>query len=82
MTNFITLESSNEKDKPKKETEFKLLINIHDGPVSAFKEPSDYDNVLFIGHDIQYGDVFKAWNTNSQNIFTLYFGEKGDEFND
>ena len=41
MTNFITLESSNEKDKPKKETEFKLLINIHDGPVSAFKEPSD-----------------------------------------
>ena len=45
------------------------------------EEPSDWDNVLYLGNDRDYGDVFKAWNSDGR-YFMIYFGEKGDEFND
>lgn len=43
-------------------------------------QPEDWDNVLYLGYDTGYGDVFKAWDNEDENSFTLYFGEKGDEF--
>ena len=41
-----------------------------------------YEKVEFIGHDESYGDVFKAYHdADDDNNFTLFFGVKGDEFN-
>ena len=39
-----------------------------------------YENVLHIGCDKDYTDVFKCWNKDP-NCFVIYFGTKGDEFN-
>ena len=43
-------------------------------------KPENYDNVLHIGKDVDYGDVFKVWNNSNPNDFIIFFGEKGDEF--
>ena len=42
-------------------------------------EPTDFLNVLHIGLDVTYGDVFKAWDSN-ENKFVIFFGTAGDEF--
>jgi hypothetical protein len=73
-TKFTTIE----REKSFKKTVFNgvlLLGNVKPSKVL----PGVYDNIMWIGHDEHYGDVFKAWNY-GQNSFTLYFGEKGDEF--
>lgn len=41
--------------------------------------PDSYDNVLYLGHDGIYGDVFKAWYDDDDNFF-IFFGIAGDEF--
>lgn len=70
---------------PKKvlrKTEFKEVVNVKGDPCkNIITDPEEWDNVLFLGNDPGYGDVFKAWD-NGGNHFILYFGEKGDEFND
>lgn len=75
MTKFSTIDG---KESPNK-TIFKKYIDsdftIKEGAIL----PSDWDNVMFIGHDVIYGDVFKAWD-DDKNSFTIYFGKKGDEF--
>lgn len=62
----------------KKKTKFNSYLAVN-SIITCNQQPEGYDNVLFIGHDDVYGDVFKAWN-NEESMFTLYFGEKGDEF--
>lgn len=42
--------------------------------------PSCWNNILHIGTDKYYGDVFKVWDDGNENYFTIFFGEKGDEF--
>lgn len=77
MTNFTTLESAK---KVKKETIFthyvssKMEINKEEKSI-----PPDSKNVLHLWKDTVYGDVFKCWDDDENNA-TLYFGEKGDEF--
>lgn len=79
MTKFMTL-SPIHRDGIK-ETVFKKVV-IYDGKTQESLIPADeWDNVMFIGHDRFYGDVFKTWDEGSDD-FTLYFGKKGDEFND
>ncbi len=78
MTKFLKL--SIKKDN--KKTIFKKYIDTKfEVQNVVMYGPNDYLNVMFLGHDIIYGDVFKVWNKN-ENKFTLYFGEKGDEFDD
>ena len=77
-TKFMTLGDSK---KTGKKTVFKTLLNSSFTAIKADSQPKDYTNVLFLGHDDGYGDVFKAWRDDQDN-FILYFGEKGDEFND
>lgn len=45
-------------------------------------KPISYDNILFIGNNPFYGDVFKAYDygINDECGFTIFFGTKGDEF--
>ena len=76
VTKFISLENKKESKK----TVFKKYITSNSSVEKAISEPSCYDNVLHIGYDKDYGDVFKAWNDNSPNDFVIYFGAKGDEF--
>ena len=74
MTKFINRIA----DKPIKPTTFKFLLDCEYSKQEATEQPSGFTNVEFIGHDRQYGDVFKAWDHDPQQ-FTLYFGIKGDE---
>lgn len=82
MTQYSKLISIPVKDKKVKETRFKYFLgNLEDAPQIAYQTPKNYDNVIFIGHDSLYGDVFKCYY-NDPNHFVLCFGEKGDEFDD
>lgn len=76
MTKFTTLE----KKTKKRETVFKKLITSDLEILSTNYKPTDFDNVLHIGNDECYGDVFKAWNKSRENDFIIYFGKAGDEF--
>ena len=78
MTKFMTLGYSK---KTVKKTVFKTLLDDSFKIVNASVQPENYSNVLFLGHDESYGDLFKAWD-DDKNGFDIYFGEKGDEFND
>ena len=77
MTKFKTLQQS----KPKNKTTFDtFLVNKRRITTQAVANPTEYDNVLYIGYSQSYGDVFKAWNDNDEDNFIIYFGKKGDEF--
>lgn len=80
MTKYVTLKN---QEKPKRiKTAFNRILTDALLVVSCDKDPKSYDNVLFLGHDINYGDLFKAWDDGNEEDFCLYFGVKGDEFND
>jgi len=79
MTKYTTLE--NKESKPINRTEFYSRVGTSSIDVSPIENPYGYDNVIHIGSDKFYGDVFKAWNDGEENDFVLFFGEKGDEFN-
>ena len=80
MTKFrrINLEKSNDKKCPKK-TVFNNYVTSYLNIASAKIPPDDYEVVIHIGMDRQYGDVFVAYN-DDPNKFFIYFGEAGDEF--
>ena len=79
MTKYTTL---NKQETSKgKETVFTKCV-MSDDVTKATAQPSEFDNVLFLGNDYSYGDVFKAWNNGEENDYCLYFGTKGDEFDD
>lgn len=76
-TKFMSL------DEPKKEvkkTVFNHYLNEDLIPIEAENLPEHYGNVLYIGNAHGYGDVFKAWDDGEEDMFTIFFGEKGDEF--
>lgn len=75
MTKFIDKNEVNKKVKP---TVFTHYLSSDFTKEEAESLPSHFDNVEFIGHDEQYGDVFKTWDNEPQH-FTLYFGTKGNE---
>ena len=64
----------------KKRTKFLKYLDVDFEIQSATSEPNHYDFVKFVGSDKIYGDVFLAWSNGFENDTTLYFGEKGDEF--
>ena len=75
-TNFTTLEP---KSEIVKKTVFTHFITDKKTVCDSIRTVNGFENVLHIGCDKQYGDVFKCWN--DVNEFTIYFGTKGDEFN-
>ncbi len=77
MTKFMTLGKEPKGSHP---TVFAKSVS-RGGTFDAKKQPTEWDNVMWLGYDTQDGDVFKAWNDN-KNKFTIYFGTKGDEFDD
>ena len=80
MTRFRNLEKKNNKKEAKKTVFTKYIKGSHE-VVKTTSVASLYDNVDYIGHDAYYGHVFKAWDDTETN-FAIYFGEKGDEFDD
>lgn len=80
MTKFIdkTKESLVKKSK---QTVFERYLEedmtIKDNSNGSSVE--SWGTIEFIGSDLSYGDVFKAYDDDA-NIFTLFFGTKGDEF--
>ena len=78
MTKFI----DNTKKANSKKTVFEKALSFDFIVDDACGSINDYEKVEFIGHDESYGDVFKAYHDeNDENNFTLFFGTKGDEFN-
>ena len=78
MTKFISIDKDTQE---KKETVFthsiqSTLKDIIEVNIKA----TEYKNVMHLGYDNIYKDVFKAWDNNPNN-FTLFFGTKGNEFN-
>ena len=75
-TNFLTLDKI---AKTGNKTVFKKIVagNLEINEVEC-TTPDDYRNILYLGHDNYYGDVFKCWNHESD--FAIIFGEKGNEF--
>jgi len=78
-TKFMTLNEG--KTKVENTTSFDKQLWNGRIEISEYT-PDNFDNVLFLGNDGDYGDVFKAWNNESPEAFWIFFGEKGDEFND
>ena len=72
----MTLNS--EKQEPKK-TVFEKQVDWCLTIDTTLCRPDEFKNVLHIGKDNNYGDVFKAWNDN-ENDFYIFFGTAGDEF--
>ena len=80
MTKFIDKTKESLVKNEIKETKFLKMLEFDFSVASAVhNDPKGYDLIEFIGHDIGYGDVFKAYGSNA-NEFTLFFGVKGDEF--
>ena len=75
-TKFITLKGT---IKENKKTIFTGVLTADFALSTDCLEPKDWDNVLYLGYDRHYGDVFKAWD-DVDDDFMLYFGKKGDEF--
>ena len=75
-TKFTSLEEK----KVIKKTKFEKVLIIRDDITIAESSPQIWGNVKHIGYDEKYGDVFMCWDDDDEG-FTLYFGEKGDEFN-
>lgn len=80
MTNFIKMPPIGEGKKEPKKTVFNKSVRDNFTVAQTVDQPYEYENVMFIRHDENYGDVFIAWDDNP-NDFTLLFGEAGDEFN-
>lgn len=80
MTNFIKMPPIGDGKKEPKKTVFNQSVRDNFTVAPAIDQPNEYKNVMFIRHDVDYGDVFIAWDDNP-NDFTILFGEAGDEFN-
>lgn len=84
-TKFMTLDNMS-KQPAIKRTVFTHVLNIrginNNEIYNSETEdtPGQWNNVLLIGSDETYGDVFKCWDDGGENNFTIYFGVKGDEF--
>ena len=80
MTKFIDKTKESLVKNEIKETKFLKMLEFDFSVASAdHNDLIEYYIIEFIGHDIDYGDVFKAYDSDP-NEFTLFFGVKGDEF--
>lgn len=77
MTKFSTM---NQKELTGKKTVFREIVST-DAIKETTTQPKEYDNVKFLWKDEEYGDVFVAWDNGYEENRAIFFGEKGDEFN-
>lgn len=86
MTNFIKMPPIGEVEKKKpKKTVFKKIVGFNP-IIGAFIEdtndrPKEWQNVMHLWKDKDYGDVFRCFDDANGSDSTIYFGEAGDEFN-
>ncbi len=79
-TKFIKMPPIGDVEKESKITVFSQSLSDNFTVAPAVNQPYEYENVMFIRHDEDYGDVFIAWDDNP-NDFMIFFGTAGDEFN-
>jgi len=78
MTKFMKLPNNNNKEEIKKTVFTKFLtheLNIENSTL----QPENFNNIIHVGKDRDYGDVFKVWNNGNPRDFVIFFGIKGDE---
>ena len=76
MTKFI--DKSGKVKEVEKTVFTKMIISNFQVITNNIPQPCNWRNVEYLGYDITYGDVFKAYDGINSG-FTLYFGTKGDE---
>ena len=81
MTSFRSIDLGSTGKKSKKKTTFSKLITEDFKVIEANVAANEYDNIVHLGVDKVYGDVFIAYDSNPHD-FTIFFGEAGDEFKD
>ncbi len=74
MTKFKNLKLT-EGDRS---TEFFEYLDAAKQIQTASVDPEDFEEVIHIGYEPDYGDVFIC--TSNRERFTILFGKKGDEF--
>jgi hypothetical protein len=76
---FMTLEKPKESF-PKKETVFNFILN-EDGDWDDNDDDwddEDNENILYLGKH-PFGDLFKVWDGEDEDLFSLIVGKKGEE---
>jgi len=80
MTRYSTLNVAN-KDKESGKTIFREVLSADKTVRKTYIKPGDMEVVVFLGHDMDYGDMFLAQRlTCRHNYFAIFFGIRGDEF--
>lgn len=82
MTKFMNIPiipTVEDKKKEFKPTVFTHYIDSDKTVRTSKNNANEYQNVIWLGDDKIYGDIFKAWNDKFPNNFTIFFGVKGDE---
>ena len=69
-TKFTSLEEKKEGKKTKFD---KVLLGSMIITKTAEATPYQWNNVKYIGYDVNYGDVFKCWDDDDQERFKIYF---------
>ena len=84
-TNYINNTKTKTKIKIKTKFLFYLDSYFNLTKTDELHEPHIYDNVEYLGNYVnsflQGKHLFKAWNNNEPENFTIFIGDKGDEFN-
>ena len=78
MTKYLTLDKTKIEGK---KTKFEGLIDYNLNKDVCGNQPENYDNVLYLGKGGYGYDLFKAWSSDKEDSFFIYYGVKGDEFN-
>lgn len=79
MTKYLKMES-NEKKENRKTVFEKMVYSSSVGSPIMGELPEDWDNVMHLYDDREYGSVFLAWDNGGEDDRTIYFGKKGNEF--
>lgn len=76
MTKFI--DKSKQVKEVKKTVFTRCLTYKGHVKTDEIHQPEDWKNVEYLGNASSYGDVFKVWDDDPEQV-TIYFGIKGDE---
>ena len=83
MTNYFKMPPIDMEVNEQKKTVFTHCVSVVDGKkiIEEINEaPELWENIMFLWHDNQYGDVFRCWDDGFEDDSLIFFGTAGDEF--
>lgn len=84
MTNYFKMPPIEVKEnKEPKKTVFTHCVSVFNGKMvinETNDDPKLWENIMFLWHDNEYGDVFRCWDEGFEDYSSIFFGTAGDEF--